>query len=92
MDWHDLLSPLAVEGTRRMRIFTGLVGALAGGGLGYLWWSLELGGPDAPILTVLIGAALGGGLGALFSLLVVGVLLALVVVAGIIAWNVVVKG
>ena len=92
MDWGDFLTPLGTEGTRAMRIVTGLIGGLVGGGLGYLWWSLELGDPMSPALTVLIGAVLGGALGALFSLLVLGVLLTLVVVAGIIAWQVFVKG
>jgi len=46
----------------------------------------------SPVLTVLIGAALGGAFGALFSLLVVGALLAILAVAAIIAWQVVVKG
>ncbi|KPP87115.1 MAG: hypothetical protein HLUCCA08_04120 [Rhodobacteraceae bacterium HLUCCA08] len=92
MDWHDLFGPIGTEGTRRMRIVTGLIGALAGGGIGYLWWIAELGDPMSPVLTVLIGAALGGAFGALFSLLVVGALLAILAVAAIIAWQVVVKG
>jgi len=59
------IGDLTILGSRKMRIFTGLTGAVIGGLFGYF-----LGGGDTILEIVgmvIVGVIFGGGLGALFS-------------------------
>lgn len=87
-DFFDYLTPSGAEGTRRMRIFTGLIGAVLGGVIGYFVGHVLQETPAAPIINAVFGALIGGGLGALFSLYVVMALVIVVVFVGALLWNV----
>ena len=69
-----------------MRIVSGLVGLLIGGGMGYLYGAevAETGW----LLSTLVGALVGGFFGALFSFYVILGLTIIIVIAGLIAWQV----
>jgi hypothetical protein len=68
---------LGALGTPKMRIATGGICAVIGGGIGYF-----LADPDIPFQTyemVVWGVLLGGGLGALFTSVVLGCLILAVI-------------
>lgn len=86
-DFGDLFSPNGTEGTRWMRIVAGIIGAVCGGGLGVLAGSV-LGQTDlAPTSYGIIGAIVGGGMGAIFAGLVMVILIALIAVVAVFAWQ-----
>lgn len=85
LDFFDI-TPTGTEGTRRMRIISGLVGLLIGGALGYLYGTevAEGGWLGATV----IGGVVGGFFGAIFSFYVILGLIVVIVVAAVIAWQV----
>ena len=87
MDLEDFLTTTALEGSRRTRIFTGLIGAVLGGGIGALWGLIDAGTTLAAFGNGAIGVVLGGLLGALFSgLVLLGIIFA-VVLTGFLMWT-----
>ena len=88
LDFFDFLAPSGAEGTRKMRIFTDLIGAVLGGVIGYFVGHVLQDAPAAPITNGVFGAVIGGGLGALFSLYVVIGLVIVLVFAGALLWKI----
>ena len=85
MDFYDFFSPTGTEGTRRMRIVTGVLGALAGAGLGVFGASVM---EETALVWGVIGALLGGFFGAVFSFLVVVGLLVVFAVVLVVGWTI----
>ena len=80
------LHPNGTEGTRWMRIVSGLTGLLVGGGIGYLYGTeIATGGW---LGSTVIGGLLGGFFGALFSFYVILGLAVILAIVGVIAWQV----
>lgn len=83
MDFNDFFGPTGTEGTRGMRIATGLLGAVAGGAAG--WGSAVL-LEASSVAWGVIGTLLGGFFGAAFSFaIIVGLLMGLGVVLFVVA-------
>ncbi len=88
MDFFDFFGLSGAEGTRRMRIFTGSIGALLGGIIGYFVVTELQAEPFPAFVNGAFAAVAGGGLGALFSAYVVlGLSVVLFVVAAVV-WQI----
>lgn len=92
MDFGDFLNATGTEGSRRLRIITGTIGALLGGGIGTLSGFAIGEASFAPVTHGIIGAVAGGGLGALFSGYVLFGLILVVVFGIAFAWKFFVEG
>ena len=80
---------IGTEGSRRMRIFTGCIGALGGGALGAVIASVTKGTTFYMISYGFVGALVGGFLAALFSAMVIIGLLCLLAVVAVVGWEVI---
>lgn len=92
LDFFDYLAPSGAEGTRKMRIVTGLIGAVLGGVMGFFLGNVLRDEPVWAGTNAIFGALIGGGLGALFSAFVILGLVLVVIFAGAVLWNVYVGG
>lgn len=92
MDFNDFLGPTGTEGTRKTRIFTGLIGAVLGGPIGYGLGHFFQSDPASAITNGIFGALIGGGLGALFSFYVILGLVIILAVGAAVAWNIFLGG
>ena len=88
MDFDEFLSTVGVAGSRKIRIITGALGAVIGGGLGVFAGPILSESAMAAYSHGFIGALVGGGLGALFSGLIVFGLLVVVGVAAVVGWQI----
>ena len=75
------------EGTRRLRIFTGLIGAVIGGVLGYFYSTVSASAAPPSLAYGFGGAAVGGFFGAIFSAYVLLGVIVVVVVVAVISWQ-----
>lgn len=92
MDFGDLFGFNGTEGTRATRIVTGIIGAVAGGGIGAVFGVLDGETALAPFSSGAIGAVIDGFLGALFSGFILLGLFICIAVGLSILWQTYVKG
>lgn len=92
MDFGDFLNATGAEGTKWMRIVTGIIGAIVGGAIGALYGAAIVKTTLASVLYGALGVLLGGGLGALFSGFIFFALIVVVCIAASVAWQFLVKG
>ena len=75
------------EGTRRLRIFTGLIGAVIGGFLGYFYSTVSASAAPPSLAYGFGGAAVGGFFGAIFSAWVLLGVIVVAVLVGVFAYQ-----
>ncbi|WP_071673655.1 hypothetical protein [Nioella nitratireducens] len=86
-DLWDIFTPSGIEGSRRMRLFTGGIGALIGGGIGFLAAKIAGGALLDMVSYTAAGALICGLLAALFSALVIAFLAAAVACGAVVLWQ-----
>ncbi|MBT8411165.1 MAG: hypothetical protein KJP02_05140 [Octadecabacter sp.] len=92
MDFFDFFQSNGTEGTKRMRILTGSIGALLGAVIGVALFHVLQAEPASAVTNGIFGALIGGALGALFSFYVLIGLLFVVFFVAVFLWQYFVTG
>jgi len=92
MDFFDIFQPNGTEGTKRLRVVTGTIGALLGAVIGAALFHVVQAEPASAVTNGIFGALIGGALGALFSTYVLLGLLFVIFFVGVFLWQYLVTG